>query len=99
MERTFEDELRGTDGRETVVVDSKGRSVRSRLAVSTGSACSSSRLEPSYVLTAMGLSTKRAQSSLRFGIGRFNTVGEIDEAAALVVDAVVDIRRSRLHTA
>ncbi|MCA9656059.1 MAG: cysteine desulfurase [Myxococcales bacterium] len=74
-------------------------SVRSRLAVSTGSACSSSRLEPSYVLTAMGLSTKRAQSSLRFGIGRFNTVGEIDEAAALVVDAVVDIRRSRLHTA
>lgn len=73
--------------------------VRSRLAVSTGSACTSSRLEPSYILTAMGLSPEQAQSSLRFGIGRFNTAAEIDQAANLIIDAVSDIHRSRRMTA
>ncbi len=70
-------------------------STRSKLAVSTGSACTSSRLQPSYILTAMGLTPRQAQSSLRFGIGRFNTVEDVDTAARLVGQSVLAIRRSR----
>ncbi len=56
----------------------------SELAVSTGSACSSSSAEPSYVLRALGRDTELAQSSLRFSIGRFTTPAELTAAAAAV---------------
>jgi cysteine desulfurase len=62
------------------------------VAVSTGSACTSASLEPSYVLRAMGLSDERARSSIRFGVGRFTTEEEIDRAAAHVIDKVRGLR-------
>lgn len=62
------------------------------IAVSSGSACSSATLEPSYVLRAVGVSDELAHSSIRFGIGRFNTEEEIDRAAARVV---AEVRRLR----
>jgi cysteine desulfurase len=63
------------------------------LAVSQGSACASDRPEASYVLTALGLSDARAQSSLRFGLGRFTTRQEIELAARRVKVAVERLRR------
>lgn len=62
------------------------------LALSSGSACTSASLEPSYVLRALGLSDELAHSSLRFGIGRFSTEAEIDEAIAAVRQAVQKLR-------
>ena len=53
----------------------------SELAISTGSACNSTSVEPSHVLTGIGLSTSMAQGSLRFSFGRYTTVAEIDQAA------------------
>lgn len=62
------------------------------VAVSSGSACTSSSLEPSYVLKAMGLDEELAHSSLRFGIGRFNTEEEIDYVADLLIRKVKKLR-------
>jgi cysteine desulfurase len=62
------------------------------VAVSSGSACTSSSLEPSYVLRAIGLDDENAHSSIRFGIGRFNTEEEIDYVADLVVKSVAKLR-------
>ncbi len=62
------------------------------LAVSSGSACTSASLEPSYVLRAIGVEEDLAHSSIRFGIGRFNTEAEIDYAADLMVSAVSKLR-------
>ncbi len=67
------------------------------LAVSSGSACASATMEPSYVLTAIGLSEARAHAGLRFSLGRFTTAEEIDFAAAqvaLVVERLRERRRS-----
>jgi cysteine desulfurase len=62
------------------------------LAVSSGSACTSASLEPSYVLRAMGCSEERARSSIRFGIGRGTAEGDVDRAANLVADKVRELR-------
>jgi len=68
------------------------------VAVSSGSACSSASLEPSHVLTAMGVERKLAFRALRFGIGRFNTQEEIDYVGDLLVKSVREIRaRSPLY--
>jgi cysteine desulfurase len=62
------------------------------IAVSSGSACTSASLEPSYVLRALGRSDELAHSSLRMTIGRFTTVEEIDQATRLIRDRVAKLR-------
>ncbi|MCB9647878.1 MAG: IscS subfamily cysteine desulfurase [Deltaproteobacteria bacterium] len=62
------------------------------VAVSSGSACTSASLEPSYVLRALGVGDDLAHSSIRFGIGRFTTEEEVDYVGQLVVDAVRRLR-------
>jgi cysteine desulfurase len=62
------------------------------VAVSSGSACTSATLEPSYVLRALGTADELAHSSIRFGIGRFNTEAEIDFVAARVIETVRRLR-------
>ena len=63
-----------------------------QLAVSSGSACTSASLEPSYVLRALGRNDELAHSSIRFSIGRFTTEAEVDATIALVSDAVAKLR-------
>jgi cysteine desulfurase len=62
------------------------------VALSTGSACSSATVAPSHVLRALGLTEEQAHSSLRFGIGRFNTEEEIDFVGTRVAEAVRKLR-------
>lgn len=64
------------------------------LAISTGSACTSASLEPSYVLRAIGLPDELAHSSLRLSFGRFTTPGDVDAAAAQLRHAVEKLRES-----
>jgi cysteine desulfurase len=63
------------------------------VAVSSGSACTSTNPEPSHVLRAIGLNDDLTRASLRFGVGRFNTEEEIDYAAAAVADNVHRLRQ------
>jgi cysteine desulfurase len=67
--------------------------VRPFIAVSTGSACTSSNHEPSYVLRALGRDERLAESSLRFSLGRFTTEADVDAAVAAVGGAVTRLRR------
>jgi len=69
-----------------IALDLKG------LAVSTGAACSSGAIEPSHVLTAMGLPADRARASIRFSLGKQNTDEDIDFAIALVLETVARLR-------
>ena len=62
------------------------------IAVSSGSACTSATLEPSYVLKALGLGDEIAHSSIRFGLGRFNTKAEVDYVADKLIDVVLKLR-------
>jgi len=78
----------GIDGEAMVIaLDLKG------FAVSTGSACSSGAVEPSHVLTAMGLTPERAKASIRFSFGRANTQEQVDALIDGVVAAAAHLRR------
>lgn len=69
-----------------IALDLKG------LAVSTGAACSSGAIEPSHVLTAMGLKPDRARASLRFSLGKQNTEDDVEFALSLIPATVVHLR-------
>jgi cysteine desulfurase len=69
-----------------IALDLKG------LAVSTGAACSSGAIEPSHVLTAMGLRPERARASIRFSLGKQNTAEEVDFALGLIPQTVARLR-------
>jgi len=77
----------GIEGEALVIaLDLKG------LAVSTGAACSSGAIEPSHVLTAMGLSRDRAKCSIRFSLGKQNTAEDVDFALSLIPETVARLR-------
>ena len=63
------------------------------VAVSSGSACTTDTPQPSHVLRALGIKPELAHASIRFGLGRFNTIEEVDYAAAKVVDIVTRLRK------
>ena len=67
-------------------------------ALSSGSACTSASLEPSYVLRALGATDDIAHSSIRFGIGRFTTEEEVDYVIEKTVDTVERLRELRYGT-
>ena len=71
---------------ETLMLALKG------IAVSSGSACTSASLEPSYVLRALGVSDELAKASLRFGLGRFNKRSDVEAVAALLAEEVPKLR-------
>ncbi len=62
------------------------------IAVSSGSACTSASLEPSYVLRALGVDEEMAHTSIRYGVGRFTTEEEVDRAVELTVKHVAKLR-------
>jgi len=68
--------------------------LRSIAAVSSGAACSSTSMAPSHVLKALGHSDELAYASLRFGIGRFNTVAEIDRVAEVAIATIGSLRQA-----
>ncbi|MBW4464058.1 MAG: cysteine desulfurase [Pegethrix bostrychoides GSE-TBD4-15B] len=66
------------------------------VAVSSGSACSSTRTQPSHVLTALGRAPELAYASIRFGIGRLNTAAELEQVATATLDTVRALRTANL---
>jgi cysteine desulfurase len=69
-----------------IALDLKG------VAVSTGAACSSGAIEPSHVLTAMGLTPDRARASIRFSLGKQNTVEDVDLLLSILPDTLARLR-------
>ncbi len=67
--------------------------MQARLAVSSGSACTSANPQPSHVLRALGLSDDAVRSSLRFGLGRFNSAADVETAIEIVADSVNRLRK------
>lgn len=63
-----------------------------QMAVSSGSACTSASLEPSYVLRSLGVNEENAHSSIRLGLGRFTTEEEVDYAIEKIVTSVNKLR-------
>jgi cysteine desulfurase len=81
-----------------VSIDDTDETLASRLdglAVSSGSACSTGSIQPSHVLRALGVEAARAHGTLRFGLSRFTTEAEIDQAIAIVRDGVERLRAER----
>lgn len=68
------------------------------VALSTGSACSSAALEPSYVLRALGVSDDLARCSIRIGLGRFTTAAEVDHAVDRLAQGVARLRETASAT-
>ena len=62
------------------------------IACSSGSACTSASLEPSYVLRALGVDVELAHTSIRFGLGRFTTKSEVDAALGIIVSQIKKLR-------
>jgi cysteine desulfurase len=82
----------GIDGEALVIaLDLRG------FAVSTGSACSSGALTPSHVLTAIGLPSDRARASMRFSLGRSNTIEQVDALVESLALSVAHLRRISVH--
>ena len=67
------------------------------IACSTGAACSSGSLEPSHVLSAIGLKPEQARASIRFSLGRFNTGADVDAALAILPEVVEQLRSVSPH--
>ena len=66
--------------------------VRDEVAMSSGSACTSTRVEPSHVLLGLGLSEDEANRSIRVSVGRFTTEAEVERAACRIEEAVGELR-------
>ena len=81
--------VEGVDGQALILA------LQPMVAVSSGSACTSAKIEPSHVLAALGVPEKLAYASVRFGIGRFNTVEEIDKVAEGAIGAIKSLRSVR----
>ena len=71
------------------------RAVSSKLAISSGSACTTTNVEPSHVILALGYGSERAHTAIRLGLGRFNTNEEIEFAAEFIAQAVNRLRKIR----
>ncbi|NEP44477.1 MAG: aminotransferase class V-fold PLP-dependent enzyme, partial [Okeania sp. SIO2H7] len=81
--------VEGVDGQALIL------GLQAMVAVSSGSACTSVKIEPSHVLAALGVPEKLAFASVRFGIGRFNTVEEIDKVAEGAIATIKSLRSVR----
>ncbi len=79
--------VRGLDG--TALI----REIRSHLAISSGSACSSAKPEPSHVLQALGRTVAESRASIRFGLGRDTTVSDVNQAISVMTETVSQLRR------
>lgn len=82
----------GVDGADLV------RGIQAHVALSSGSACTSHKGQPSHVLTALGRSPDLARASLRFGLGRFTTAAEIDQAAAITLQTIRQHQPTLAHS-
>lgn len=83
----------GIDGKAVI------NSVSDAIAISAGSACTTQTVEPSHVLLALGLSEEDAHASIRIGVGRFNTDGQVDLAIRVITEAVKELRGLRGESA
>jgi cysteine desulfurase len=72
-------------------------SLSGQVAASTGSACNAGLIEPSYVLLALGLTLQEANSSIRFGFGRFTSIEHVERAVTLLADAMSPPPASLAH--